>query len=298
VTVSGLTGATDVTVSRSFSCALAQGSVYCWGANGYGQLGNGSTADSSLPVPVQNLSGAVSAIIVGGHHACAIVASGAVECWGDNAHGQLGTGDSQPSKAAIGVVGLAGRATAIAAGDAYTCAVIGADVYCWGQNNYGQLGDSSQQDLPSPTRVQGLSAAATSICAGVSHTCAIVTGGLECWGTDISRTRNGDAFDSFTAMRMLDLDFGVTNVAAGLDHTCVLLGEKLECWGPGVPAGQAWASLATPIRAVATGEYHDCALATDDTVLCWGANGYGQLGDGTTADSPLPVRVSGLLANE
>src|SRR5262245_9560988 len=136
----GTTCSLDVASGATHTCAVRiDGTVWCWGANDNGQLGDNSTMERSEPVQVINVTGA-TAVVAGGAHSCALVAGGAVKCWGDNSGGQLGDGTEADSKTAVDVKNIAG-ATELAAGDAHTCALVGDVVECWGANGAGQIGD-------------------------------------------------------------------------------------------------------------------------------------------------------------
>ena len=152
---------TPVAVSAGFehTCALlSSGDVECWGANRFGQLGDGSSNDREAPVRVQGLHGAAVAISAGGRHTCAVLARGEVECWGADYSGQVGDGRVQERAGPVRVRGVS-RAVGVSAGRAYTCAVErGGAVKCWGANAYGQLGNGDDRSPPAD-EVRGLRAA-------------------------------------------------------------------------------------------------------------------------------------------
>jgi hypothetical protein len=143
------------------NCAIVTGGkVKCWGDNFLGQLGNGTTKKSSIPVEVKNISGA-TAIAAGGSHSCAVVAGGKVQCWGNNHYGTLGNQPPNPYSNAgvtipVGVKDISG-ATQISLGDFHSCAVVGGGVRCWGWDILGQLGNGSNIDYSTvPVIVQGV----------------------------------------------------------------------------------------------------------------------------------------------
>jgi len=159
VAVSGVSGATRIAAGGLHTCAIVVGgAVECWGSNSNGQLGdNGFTfTDSLVPVAVSGVSGATQ-IATGSSHSCAVVAGGAVECWGDNGSGQLGdNGGSAESGIPVVVSGMSG-ATQIAAGLRHTCALVaGGGVECWGLNVNGQLGNNSTTNSLVPVAVVGI----------------------------------------------------------------------------------------------------------------------------------------------
>jgi hypothetical protein len=166
VTVTGLSGPiAALAAGAQHTCALTDaGTVQCWGYNPYGQLGNGGTANSSIPVTVTGLSGPATAVVAGGYHTCVLTSAGAVQCWGHNVNGQLGNGGTAKSAIPVTVTGLSESATALAAGTNHSCALtsLGA-LRCWGINANGQLGDGSLATAVIPVTVSGLNGSATTL---------------------------------------------------------------------------------------------------------------------------------------
>jgi alpha-tubulin suppressor-like RCC1 family protein len=229
VAVSGLSGATAV--SGGPCALLIGGTVDCWGDNSNGQLGDGTTTDSSTPVAVSGLSG-VTAIASGNGQNCALLTGGTVDCRGWNFTGELGNGTTTDSSTPVAVSGLTG-VTAIGAGDSHTCAVLtGGTVDCWGDNSNGQLGDGTTTVSSTPVSVSGLTGV-TAVTGGFNYTCALLTGGtVDCWGSnDNGQLGDGTTTDSSTPVAVSGLS-GVTAIASGFSHTCAILtGGAVDCWG-------------------------------------------------------------------
>jgi len=224
VQVTGLTkGARAITVGNVDACAITStGGAVCWGANDSGQLGNGTTHDSSVPVNVVGLSSGVRAIGAGDSYACALTRAGIVRCWGSNTSSQLGNGTigdhSRPMTVrnlrgvrslSVGSEGSCALTTAgavkcwggerygieapkdlargvrsVAVGFEFQCAVkTPSRVECWGANSYGNLGDGSKVWRKRPVAVQALVGSIRSVGLGDDHSCAVTTRGwVECWG--------------------------------------------------------------------------------------------------------------------
>lgn len=152
------TGVVTASAGFAHSCVRTSASaVHCWGDNDSGQLGNGSTVDSTSPVEVTNL-GSVVAIDNGSFHTCGVIATGEMKCWGSNTQGQLGTGTTTGAATPADVVSLSPASmTDVAAGSGHTCArTQGGNVKCWGANSRGQLGNGTTNASATPVNVQGI----------------------------------------------------------------------------------------------------------------------------------------------
>jgi alpha-tubulin suppressor-like RCC1 family protein len=263
VPVGGLPGlVTALAVGLNHTCALTEAAtVACWGDNGKGQLGNGTTVDSATPLTVPGLM-SIASVASGGGHTCAVTSAGGVKCWGSNKFGQLGTGSpGRSSLTPVDVVGLSSGVSSIALGRDHSCALTteGAAM-CWGIDNHGQLGSVTNCGVfpnwvcPSPTPVDDLSSGVSELAAGPDHTCARISGGaLRCWGEgNRGQLGNGGGY-SYVPVRVVGFQSG----AAG----------------------------------ITLGAYHTCAPRAAGEVMCWGENSSGQVGDGTRRRRPTAVPV-------
>lgn len=299
--------------SRGHSCAVTDaGGVKCWGDNYFGQLGDDTTVRRSEPVDVVGLSSGVSQVMVGGYHTCALTIEGAVKCWGENGSGQLGDGTTTQRLTPVNVNNLTSGIVALAAGTKHTCALTSSGgVQCWGMNSDGQLGDATTTQRLSPVNVSGLSSGIAKIAGGERHTCALSSaGGLACWGWNgEGQLGDGTTTQRLSPVAVNGLSSGVIALAAGYGFTCALTNTGgMKCWGDnyyGQLGDGTYTQRLTPndvsglnsgVTALATGFYHTCAVITGGAAKCWGWNGYGQLGDGTTTQRWTPVDVSGLTS--
>jgi alpha-tubulin suppressor-like RCC1 family protein len=302
VPVVGLdSGVTAIAAGDEHACAVTStGAVKCWGWNITGQLGDGTTNNSAIPVTVAGLTGVAKAVTAGEWHTCALKTDGSIQCWGDNRWGQLGGGPN---------VLVSGPASSIESGSLHVCAVlVGGEVQCWGSNEYGQLGDGTTTNRPIPVTVAGLPGGAAGLSAGYDHSCAVLTSGfLRCWGRNTTgQLGDGTTTDRHNPVEVSNLT-AVFSVSGGIGHSCALLqGGGLQCWGENysgelgngttnsslVPV--AVTGLDQGMKAVSAGGAYTLALAVDGTVKAWGSNTYGQLGNGAPLWSNLPLDVAGL----
>ena len=310
--VSGMSsGVTQIAAGGRHACAVHLGDMKCWGHNGDGQLGDGSTTMRMSPVEVTGLSSVISQIACGGEHTCALLDSGTVKCWGNNAYGQVGDGSTEVKHTPTDVIGVSmGTVTMIAAGVEHTCAGrLSGPVFCWGNNVVGAIGDGSRDDRLEPVEVGGINDV-RHVMAGDDHSCAVQgeEGLLLCWGSNAyGKLGNGRTSVVRSPMRVHGLDGIPGYVACGSTHTCTTVsGSDTRCWGDNMYGelgnGSYLLSMFPvasegfegPHRQVEAGLHFTCALNVEGTVRCWGMNDLGQLGDGTTVGSSIPVQVSGL----
>lgn len=217
------------------ACAVTSGgAVQCWGRNG-GVLGNGvQGVQSGVPVLLMGFAGPVSSVAVGAGFACAIIQSGAVQCWGSNNVGQLGNGTNVGSMAPASVTGLSSGVTGLAIGDSYACALrTGGTVSCWGDNTYGQLGNGTNKGSSVPVGVSDLTGV-TAISAAAGNTCALTAGGaVLCWGANGGgQLGNNTTTPSNLPNQVTTLTSGVTAISVGNGYACAVgpMGG-VWCWG-------------------------------------------------------------------
>lgn len=249
--------AVKVSVNYENRCVLtSSGKLKCWGANAYGQVGDGSLEDRDFPVNVDAAT-TYADVSVGTRHVCGVTSVGEVKCWGYNTTSQLGDGLSAHRSTPFVV---ASGYTSVSAGDDMTCGIKNGDVYCWGNNSIGQQGIGT---TGAPRAVPGLTLDQatdfTEVSVGSSYACAInATKELYCWGN---------------------------NAAGELGD-----GTKTNRTAP-VLIGTGFVKVRTQVKPYVSRS--TCALKDDKFIYCWGYNANGQLGDGSTTERLVPTVVSG-----
>jgi hypothetical protein len=300
--VPSLTNVAQVAGGNSFACARkTDNTVWCWGYNAAGAMGPTIAIGSfaSTPVQIPNLY-AVSAITAGNAHVCAIQ-NGSLYCWGNNAEGEFGTGNTTNSSTPVFSRSYAGT---VSAGMYHTCVAesMTGGVICTGNNAYGQLGNNSSTSSTSWVSSNNLSGV-TALAAGYYHTCAISADNTaRCWGMNTA----GNLGDGTTTNRLVPtLVTGLTNIQqiqAGMGYTCALLqAGTVSCWGQGAYVGTGQTNnqltpltipgLSNVIAVHATQGFHTCVELSDHSVKCWGANNQGQVGDGSLVYVPRPLQI-------
>lgn len=251
VQVAGLSGATKVAVgSYGHSCALLTGgTVRCWGANEYGELGDGSRTPRVRPVTVSGLTGAVD-IEAGGYSSCALLGSGGVKCWGNNSAAQLGDGTQTLRARPVSVSGIT-NATSLDVGAEHSCVRLQTGrVRCWGWGQRGQTGPTADLPQLTPKEVPGITDAVEAA-AGARHSCALRSGGtVVCWGDNLSG----------------QIGTPISGSSIVSQPTTV----------PGVTG-------ATTIET--SGSSTTCAIVAGGIAMCWGSNDYGNAGNWSTREA-------------
>ncbi len=304
-----VSAASSLAAGWAHTCAadMESGQIHCWGWGERGQLGENRTLNRSAPVPVafdQRLYGLSSL----GGHTCGVSIEGGLFCWGDNARGQLGDGTTLYRTTPTLVTGLASGVTQVSVGWEHTCARLATGaVKCWGASNEGRLGTGHTSDQTEPRDVLALTGA-VAVAAGEAHSCALIAGGqMRCWGRNSSGQVGDGTWVTRTIPVVIDPGMSVVAIDAGVSHTCALgASGAMRCWGyngngqlgDGTNSSRNVAvnvdGLGSGVARISTGGYHSCAVRSDQSLRCWGYNGYGQLGVGSNSDHNRPQLVASL----
>lgn len=315
---------TQLVVGDLNACGIvATGEAYCWGDNSLGQLGSGSTASLSRePVPVAGGHRFVQ-ISVGLRITCGVATDGVTYCWGNNQQGQLGTGTiGGSSNVPVPVVNSGSLGfTQVSVGFLVVCGRAANDVHCWGAPNLFGNGTTGTT-TPTPTPAAG-GASLAAVEAGSLYVCGLDDADLpSCWGQQTSGELGNGSTNTpaptptpvVGGHRFASLDANNNNIVFGV--TCAVTdADEAWCWGSnqhgqlGAPSGETCtfsgttvdcSSVPVPVSGglafdgIAVGLTHTCAVTPGGNAYCWGDNGSGQLGDGTTNTSATPVQVVGL----
>ncbi len=284
--------------------------MWCWGDNGVGEVGDGTTITRpqptkvSLPKPAMAIS--AGGLVLNGTgttysaHTCAILADGTLQCWGSNTDGELGLGDlaahQGPQTVPIGNV------KQVSARFAHTCAINALDdLYCWGRNGFGQIGVGTTQDVLTPTKI---ASAVTTVANGGRHTCMVRSGSLYCWGWN-GYGQLGDGSTTPTtqpgAPAVAGLSGNVVEIVNGRYSTFARTTVGVYSWGYNA-GGDLGIGTTTneftpqPVSLTGTtqlafGTDHGGAV-TPSTLFLWGVNVEGQIGDGTAVNRPSPTPIT------
>jgi alpha-tubulin suppressor-like RCC1 family protein len=308
----------------------SEGTVYSWGNNSFGQLGNGSFTNSSVPIQVKGVGGSgflsgVTSIAAGEFHSLAVSPAG-VFAWGNNGYGQLGDGSLTGTTSPVQVKGVGGSGflsdvTSIAAGKLFSLALTPAGIFAWGNNGYGQLGDGSLTGTTSPVQVKGVGGSGflsdvTSIAAGKLFSLALTPAGIFAWGyNENGQLGDGSLTDSSFPVHVKGVGgsgflSGVTSIAAGELHSLAVSPAGVFGWGwnilgelgdgsmtdastPVQVKGVGGSGFLAGVTGVSAGEFHSIAVSPAG-VFAWGYNGEQELGNGSFSDSSTPVQVRGV----
>ncbi len=297
--------------SNGYSCGLTTDHLaWCWGANTRGNLGDGTTTTSSIPVRVSGTRKWRQIDVGNDGHTCAVTLGNVLFCWGNNAFGQVG--DKTKTERHVPVhVGGSLRFTEVSAGMLFTCAVsTDQRIFCWGLNRDGNLGDGTLRDHLGPYLVAGaqryVHVSADAGIPGTHHACAVsTTERIFCWGAHDAGQLGDGTTTSRLAPHAVPGALRFTGVSAGEFYSCAVTTERRGyCWGDG-SNGQLGTGLVqqshTPVAVaggrqfleIRTDEDHTCGVALNNRGLCWGSNFSGQLGDGTTDTHLVPTVVGG-----
>ena len=284
------------------SLIIKDGTVWAWGNNSFGQLGDGTTTQRTSPVHVEGLSGVI-AVTAGNNHSIAINGDSTVWAWGYNFYGQLGDGTTTHRASPVHILGLDGVIAVTVGGNHSMAIKDDGTVWAWGYNFFGQLGDGTTTQRRSPVQIEGLNGV-VAVAAGQLHSVAIKDDGtVWAWGDNsLGQLGDGTTTQRTSPVHIVGLD-GVIAVTVGGDHSMAIKGDgTVWAWGDN-SLGQLGDGTITQrtspvqvmgltgVQTVTAGDTHSMAIKGDGTAWAWGNNSFGQLGDGTKIQRNSPVQV-------
>ena len=302
---------TTIAAGTYNGCAILEDqSMVCWGDNEYGQLGDGTTTGSAVPIYVNVAANETPVeVTVGQVTACALMESGNIYCWGSGYYGKMGNGESwnddyvnTEMRQVLLPEGQGGQTVSISGG--HICTILdNGDVYCWGRGNQGQLGygGTSNRNIPTKVNLPG-QRSAIAISTGAFMTCAITRDGMGyCWGeNDEGQLGNGTTNSRRMTPAEVLFPSGYTpvSISAGDDFACALMdNRKVMCWGENNDGRLGQGPLGTddettPVWVIMenseTAHFLDigtksaCMILDSGETKCWGTNEEGQIGQGDT----------------
>ena len=294
------------------NCAIRTGgATYCWGENAFGQIGDNTIVDRSLPSGVLS-SVTFTQMSAGYDYSCALDGSGKGYCWGSDNNANLGNGSpTTAQRLPDDVVMPSGVSFAtMYAGRNHTCALTAAgNAYCWGSSSNGQIGDGFFATRNTPVAVAMPSGVTfTSLALGIYHTCGLAGAGtVYCWGYGGEGQLGDGAFASFPTPHLVSSPLGVSfsAISAMFQATCGLATSGVVyCWGSNASGEigdntstrrELPTSVVMPVgvtfTSLTSGDRHGCALSTSSSAYCWGSNSNGQIGDSTLTTRRVPTAV-------
>lgn len=291
---------TAITTAFNHSCAITVERVaYCWGSDEVGELGRGTTFQSSL-VPLEVAPGSglrFTSISADGGHTCALTAEGRAYCWGANQRGELGDGTNINRSLRTEVAPNSGlRFSSISAGSFHTCAITVVDhqIYCWRDNEFGQLGRGTGAVggyAVDPAPIDAFPGWDL-VTASFEHTCALTGNFAYCWGSN-GRGQLGDPNRPESDPEVALIPHLYTSLSAGAGGTCGAVRDTdiVACFGATFQPQQSFVE-GVGILAVSAAFQHACAITGDNVAHCWGQNTDGEVGDGTTTPRSDAVPVA------
>lgn len=286
------------------TCALLEtGSLYCWGYNHAGQLGDGTQETSLVPIQVGGPN--IEQLGLGNGHTCARKTDGSVVCWGEDNHGKLGNGRETWGRSLTATVALPRPAVDLVVGNQNSCVLLDdGSIHCWGWSEHGENGMGPAHSTVAHQIPGVFGAVKTAL--GAYHTCALdALGDVYCWGA-ATFTGDPEGYGSNGAPIHVGLPEPMIELKAGSYHTCGKSSSgALYCWGANgygqlgdgndviIQLSPVVASaLGSAVRDFDGGWGHTCVSLLDGAAKCMGGyNNWGQLGDGTNNDSVTPVDV-------